>query len=117
MRSASAGGDLDQRADSLCARENQRPILSKLTKCSVCGGGFTTESRDELRCNNYRAAGPSVCTNSRVIKRSEVERRALVALQQRFLTPERLAEFTRLYVAEKNRLRAEHGAKLTDART
>jgi hypothetical protein len=49
-------------------------------------------------------------------KRSEVERRVLVALQQRFLTPERLAEFTRLYVAETNRLRSEHGAKLVNAR-
>jgi site-specific DNA recombinase len=91
-------------------------LFSKLTKCEVCGGGFTTESRDELRCNNYRAAGPSVCTNSRVIKRAEVERRALAALQEKFLTPERLAVFTREFVAEANRLLAEHQSKLVNAR-
>src|SRR5262245_62025946 len=90
-------------------------LFSKLTRCAVCGGGFTTESRDELRCNNYRAAGPSVCTNRRVIKRTEVERRVLAALQQRFLTPERLNEFTRLYIAETNRLRAEHRQRLATA--
>ena len=90
-------------------------LFSKLTKCAVCGGGFTTESRDELRCNNYRAAGSSVCTNARVIKRKEVERRVLAALQRRFFTKERLDELTRLYVAETNRLRAEHRAKLAEA--
>jgi site-specific DNA recombinase len=83
-------------------------LFSKLTKCGVCGGGFTTESRADLRCHNYVAAGESICTNRRVIKRTEVERRVLVALQERFLTPERLEEFTRVYVAETNRLRAEH---------
>jgi site-specific DNA recombinase len=85
-------------------------LFSKLTKCGVCGGGFTTESRGELRCHNYIAAGPSVCTNSRVIPRNEVEQRVLVALQRRFFTKERLDEFTRLYVAEANRLRAEDRA-------
>ena len=65
-------------------------LFSKLTRCQVCGGGFTTESRDELRCNNYHAAGASVCTNNRVIKRKEVEHRVFAALQRRFLTKERL---------------------------
>jgi hypothetical protein len=65
-----------------------------------------------LEDRDYRAAGSSGCTNDRVIKRKEVERRVLAALQQRFLTKERLDELTRLYVAETNRLRAEHRAKL-----
>jgi site-specific DNA recombinase len=91
-------------------------LFSKLTKCGTCGGGFTTESRGELRCNNYRAAGDAVCTNSRVIKRTEVEQRVFAALQGWFLTKERLDEFTRIYVAETNRLRAEHQSKLADAR-
>jgi site-specific DNA recombinase len=32
------------------------------------------------------------------------------------MSPERLDEFTRIYVAETNRLRSEHRAKLADAR-
>ena len=110
-----------QQATRLAQREGidraRKPkfLFSKLTKCGVCGGGFTTESRDEIRCLNYRAAGPSVCTNGRVIKRKEVERRVLAALQRRFFTQERLDEWTRLYVAERNRLRAERRAKLADA--
>ena len=39
----------------------------------------------------------------------------LVALQRRFLTRERLDEWTGLYVAERNRLRAERRAKQADA--
>lgn len=51
-----------------------------------------------------------------MIKRKEVEQRVLAALQRRFLTQERLDEFTRIYVVETNRLRAEYRAKLADAR-
>ena len=101
--------------DGIDRARRPKYLFSKLTKCSECGGGFTTESRDELRCNNYRAAGPSVCTNSRVIKRVEVENRVLAALQQRFFTPGRLEEFSREYVAETNRLRAEYRARVSAA--
>jgi hypothetical protein len=52
---------------------------------------------------------------ARVIKRKEVERRVLAALQRRFFTKERLDEWTRLYVAERNRLRAERRAMQADA--
>jgi site-specific DNA recombinase len=79
-------------------------LFSKLTRCGVCHGGFTTESRDELRCANKTQGA---CTNGRVIKRTEVERRVLVALQKHFFTKERLDLWTRTYVAERNRLRAE----------
>jgi site-specific DNA recombinase len=99
-----------QREGVHCAKK-AKYLFSKLTKCGVCKGGFTTESRDELRCSNYREAGTSVCTNGRVIKRKEVERRVLAALQQRFLTKDHLDNFTRLYVAETNRLRAELRSK------
>ena len=107
-----------RRAERSGIDKARRPkfLFSKLTRCTVCGGGFTTESRDELRCNNCRAAGPSVCTNARILQRTEVERRVLVALQGRFLTKERLDEFTRIYVAERNRLLTEHRAKLIAAR-
>ncbi|WP_291988246.1 recombinase family protein [Luteitalea sp.] len=88
-------------------------LFSKLTRCAICDGGFTTESRDELRCVNHTAGA---CDNSRVIKRSEVERRALVALQEKFLTPDRLEKFSREFVAEANRIRAESQSKLVNAR-
>jgi site-specific DNA recombinase len=39
-----------------------------------------------------------------------------VAVQERFLTKERLDDFTRIYVAERNRLLAEHRATMADAR-
>jgi hypothetical protein len=56
------------------------------------------------------------CSHGRAIKRQEVEQRVLAALQQRFLTKARLDEFTRVYVAETNRLGAEHQTKVADAR-
>jgi hypothetical protein len=53
--------------------------------------------------------------DGRVIKRTEVEQRVLAALQRRFFTKQRLEEWTRLYVAERNGLRPERQAKQADA--
>ena len=60
------------------------------------------------------SSGASVCERPGH-QRKEVERRVLAALQRRFFTKERLDEWTRLYVAERNRLRAERRAKQADA--
>ena len=84
-------------------------LFSQLTKCAVCGGGFSAVSRDQLRCFNKVKRG--TCTNTRVIGRVEVERRVLTALQQKFLAdPVAFATFSEAFVAETNRLRAEQAA-------
>lgn len=84
-------------------------LFSQLTKCGVCGGGFSAVSRDQLRCFNKVKRG--TCTNTRVIGRVEVERRVLTALQQKFLAdPVAFATFSEAFVAETNRLRAEQAA-------
>jgi len=55
--------------------------------------------------------------NSRVIKRTDVEAAGLSWRSRNgFLTPERLEAFSREFVAESNRLRAEHQSKLASAR-
>ncbi|MEX2272564.1 MAG: recombinase family protein [Vicinamibacterales bacterium] len=84
-------------------------LFSQLTKCGVCGGGFSAVSRDQLRCFNKVKRG--TCTNTRVIARLEVERRVLTALQQKFLAdPVAFEAFSIAFVQETNRLRAEEAA-------
>ena len=62
-------------------------LLSGLTKCSECGGGFILSSHDLLTCFNARDRG--TCTNIRSIKRQDVEARVLRAMRERFFDPVR----------------------------
>jgi site-specific DNA recombinase len=88
-------------------------LFSGLTKCATCGKGFTVHARDELRCFGHRR---NSCSNTRMIKRQELEARVLSALQERFLAdPEAFAAFCEGFTEELNRLRREHRAKLAAA--
>jgi site-specific DNA recombinase len=58
----------------------------------------------------------ATCSNTRMIKRQELEARALRALQERFLGDrEKFAEFCAGFTEELNRLLREHRAKLAAA--
>jgi site-specific DNA recombinase len=93
----------------------RRPIylFSGLTKCGVCGGGFTLSSHDLLTCFNARDRG--TCTNRRSIKRQEVEARVLRAMKERFFEPDVFAEFCAGFTEAVNERRRDHRAKLAAA--
>lgn len=99
--------------DGIVRARRPKYLFSKLTKCGVCGGGFTLSSRDTLRCFNNTTRG--TCTNSRTITRQELEARVLRAMQRRFFEPGRFDEFCRAFTEEMNRLRREHRTKLSAA--
>jgi hypothetical protein len=88
-------------------------LFSGLTKCAECEAGFTVHARDELRCFGRRRGS---CSNTRMLKRQELEARVLRALQERFLAdPVAFAEFCKGFTEETNRLRREHRNKLEAA--
>lgn len=99
--------------DGIVRARRPKYLFSKLTKCGVCGGGFTLSSRDTLRCFNNTTRG--TCDNGRTITRQELEGRVLRAMQARFFDPGRFDEFCRVFTEEMNRLRREHRAKLSAA--
>ncbi len=89
-------------------------LFSGLTKCGACGAGFIVHSRDELRCFNRTKRG--TCSNTRMIRRQELEHRVNRALQERFLADkDAFAAFVGGFTEELNRLRREHRAKLAAA--
>ena len=88
-------------------------LLSKLTVCATCGGGFTLRRGDMLRCFNHVVRG--TCGNARAISREEVEGRVLKAVQERFFAPGEFAAFCEAFTAEMNRLRREHRTTLAAA--
>jgi hypothetical protein len=85
-------------------------LFSGLTNC---GGGFILSSHDLLTCFNARERG--TCTNTRSIKRAEVEARVLRAMNERFFDAGAFADFCAGFTEEMNRLRREHRAKLATA--
>ncbi len=90
-------------------------LSSGLTKCAVCGGGYVMYWRDRLACFGARSRG--TCTNRLTISRQEVEERVLVALRDKLMRRDLFEDFCREYVHELNRLRMEHRAGVSSART
>jgi len=71
--------------------------------------------RDRLACFGARSRG--TCTNRLTISRQEVEERVLVAVRDKLMRRNLFEDFCREYVRELNRLRMEHRAGLSSART
>jgi hypothetical protein len=90
-------------------------LFSGLTKCAECGGGYVMYWRDRLARFGARSRG--TCTNRLTISRQEVEERVLVALREKLMRRDLFEDFCREYVRELNRLRMEHRAGLSGART
>jgi hypothetical protein len=97
--------------------EARRPkyLFSGLTKCAECGGGYVMYWRDRLACFGARSRG--TCTNRLTISRREVEERVLVALRDKLMRKDLFEDFCGEYVRELNRLRMEHRAGLSSARS
>lgn len=81
-------------------------IFSGLLKCGLCGGSYTSMSRDRLVCSANRERGDVACGNRRSLSRREVELRVLVGLQERLLTPELAAVYVQTYLDQWRKDRA-----------
>lgn len=84
----------DKEGHALNRSHRRRYLLSGLLICACCGGNFSIVTRDTYSCSGRRAKG--VCSDDRTISREEIESRILTAIKQNLLTPELVAEFTRL---------------------
>ena len=89
-------------------RRRAQHLLSGKTFCAVCGGAVSNVGRDYLACAASRTQG--TCTNTRSIRRTDLERLVLDALRSELMAPELVAEFVLTFTAEWNRLAAESTA-------
>lgn len=103
----------DEEGHALNRSHRRRYLLSGLLICGCCCGNFSIVTRDSYSCSGRRAK--AVCSNDRTISREEIESRILTAIKQNLLTPELVAEFTRVYTQEFNRLVAESGSQHAEA--
>ena len=97
-------------------RDRRRPkyLLSGLTKCGQCGGGYSMVSADQLGCSTARNKG--TCTNRINIRRDQLEARVLNALRHHLMDPGLFAEFCAEFTREMNTARMEAGASIASAR-
>ncbi len=102
----------DESGNALNRAHRRRFLLSGLLVCGCCGAGYTIMAKDRYGCAGRRSKG--TCANDRTISRQEIEARILKALKQNLLTPELVAEFTRAYQEEVNRLTKEASGKAAE---
>ena len=98
-------------------RERRRPkyLLSGLTKCACCGGGYSMISADLVGCSTARNKG--TCDNRTNIRRDRLEERVLNALRFHLMDPALFKEFCDEFTREMNRLRMEGRASINSARS
>lgn len=82
-------------------------MLSGLMRCGYCGGGMVSigerKGTARIQCATYIESGS--CKNGRRVKRSDVEALTLDALRRELMAPAVIAEYVKVYNAERSRLK------------
>ena len=95
-------------ANYLNSTHRPRYLLSGLLECGVCGGSYSKRGQDRYGCSNHVMSGS--CSNSRGIRRVEIEERVMAGLREKLMAPEAAAEAMKAYAEETNRLNRERRA-------
>ena len=90
-------------------RRRPRYLLSGLTKCGACGGGYVQISKTHLGCAAARNKG--TCQNRLGISRELLEQTILNGLKQHLMQPELFKEFCAEFIREVNRLKQDQAAQ------
>lgn len=93
------------RTNRLNGKRRPKSLLSGLIFCGCCQGPYSLRGGDRFACSNHISKG--ICSNSRTIRREELETRVLSGLKGRMMAPEVAAEAMRAYAEETSRLNRE----------
>ena len=96
------------RANRLNGTHRPRHLLSGLLECGACGGPYAMRGQDRYGCSNHVMNGS--CSNSRGIRRTELEERVLIGLRDHLMAPDVADEAVRAWAEETNRLNRERSA-------
>ena len=96
------------RANRLNGTHRPRHLLSGLLECGACGGPYAMRGQDRYSCSNHVMNGS--CSNSRGIRRTELEERVLIGLRDHLMAPDIAGEAVRAWAEETNRLNRERSA-------
>lgn len=90
-------------AQSRSAQGLRRPayLLSGLLECGTCGGTYAVVVGDRYGCVGHHRSRN--CSNSRTIRREEIERRVLAGITERLVSVEKIEAAVAAYAAHINR--------------
>ena len=88
---------LDRKNAGLWSQNRPQYLLSGLTKCGVCGGGYSKVNAHYYGCSTSKNKGLAVCSNRQTIKREILENHVLSALQSRLMQSELVQIFCEEY--------------------
>lgn len=89
-------------------KQRPRYLLSGLTKCGECGGGFSMISQSHMGCSTARNKG--TCDNRMNMRRDKLELDVLGAPKAHLMNPKLCAIFCDEFTKHINKLRREHDA-------
>lgn len=93
---------LEARSSGPAERQRRpRHLLSRLGQCGVCGGSWIVTRADYFGCASV--IDGNACTNRRLIRKDEYERRVLADLQAQLLAPDVIEAYLAEYRAEHTR--------------
>ena len=95
-------------------RQRGKYLLTGLTTCGCCGGGYSMVSADLVGCSTARNKG--TCGNRLNIRRDQLEARVATALKEHLMNPELFAVFCEEFTRRMNERRIEASAALASAR-
>lgn len=101
---------LDKAKPALWQTNRPQYLLSGLTKCGVCGGGFSKINSSHYGCSASKNKGEAVCANRKTIKREILENVVLDALKTRLMRGELVEVFCAEYTKHLNMLNNQKNA-------
>ncbi|MHB1302415.1 MAG: recombinase family protein [Acidiphilium sp.] len=114
QRSVKADRDTGD-ANRLHERQRGKYLLTGLTKCGSCGGGYSMVSADLVGCSTARNKG--TCDNRLNTRRNQLEARVLTALKNHLMNPELFAVFCDEFTRRMNERRMEASTNINAARS
>lgn len=90
----------------LPSRRRPRRALSGLLSCGECGSSYIVTQGEWCGCSAYKQRG--TCTNKRMIKMDEIERRVFEALKSKLMAPDTVAAAIEAHRVEHDRLAKLH---------
>jgi len=108
---------LDKAKPALWQTNRPQYLLSGLTKCGVCGGGYSKINSSHYGCSASKNKGEAVCVNRKTIKREILEDYVLSALKTRLMREELVEVFCAEYTKHLNMLNNQKNAAQQRLRT
>ena len=101
---------LERKKPELWRTNRPQYLLSGLTKCGACGGGYSKINAQLYGCSTAKNKGAAICSNRKTIRRDVLESAVLDALHTHLMRDDLVEVFCEEYRKHLNTLHKEQNA-------